>query len=538
VKLVFCLEFLGSSSLYKPEYYYGKGLGGGECALHLLTRQLAKMGHRVEIYNMVANHQSHDGVFHLPLPELDPSEYCDAFIRDAFILFRSPNRVIRGSINTPVRLFWSIDQQTQGNYATDIFPFMDYTVTISPYHTRYHMARYGADPQKMSHIDLGVGLEDYQQNIEKVPGRLLYSSVSGRGLWHLPRLYQHIKMARPEVSLVVTADYTLWGKPTDPTGLEIAPQHFGSLRDVAILGAIPRRDLVRHQLQADILAYPCIYEELFCLSIAEAQVAGAVPVTTDIGAISTTLDTGYAIPLRPGMPQYEKAFVDRVVGLLSDRAELTRLQQEARQKATKRFDYNRIGNEWIALIKKLQKGEAVEMAQYYCEHKEGNKRCRRKVKASNRFCWQHPLSKMAERNKVLSPTNLGRRITREGTVFHLGCNGHHNTLEIQVASMPNVECRLSYDLGEEADLSDATIVLLDVLPLWSLEDAKKRIDAFSEMGAEIVAWLPLNLQQYQQAGQIRSWTKEELEDLGFEVEVLGGFHRLPEGLVSAAWAIK
>jgi len=533
MRLVFCLEFLGSSSLYKPAYYYGKGLGGGECALHLLTRQLAKMGHRVEIYNMVADHQCHDGVWHLPLTELDPTRYCDAFI-----LFRSPNNVIRGDINTPVRLFWSIDQQTQGNYATDIFPFMDYTVTISPYHTRYHIARYGADPLKMNHIDLGVGLEDYQQDIEKVPGRLLYSSVSGRGLWHLPRLYQHIKMARPEASLMVTADYTLWGRPTDPTGLEEAPLHFGPLKDVAILGAVPRRDLVRYQLQADILAYPCIYEELFCLSIAEAQVAGAVPVTTDIGAIPTTLDTGYAIPLRPGMPQYEKAFVDRVVGLLSDRAELTRLQQEARRKASKRFDYDRIGSEWIALIKKLQKGEAIEMAQYYCAHTDGDKRCRRKVKASQRFCWQHPLSKAAERDKVLSPTDVRRRIAREGPVIHLGCRGHQNPLEIQVGSMHNVECRLSYDLGEKRDLSDATIVLLDVLPLWSLEDAKRRLDAFSEMGAEVVAFLPLNLQHPQQFGQVKSWSREELEDLGFKIEVLGAFHALPQGLVDAAWAIK
>jgi len=532
MRLVFSLPPRGSSALYKPEYFYGRGLGGGECALYLLTHQLAKMGHQVEVYNPVSNGEEYEGVYHYNLADLDPTEYCDAFI-----LFRSPNHIVRDEINTPVRLFWSIDQYTEGNYKTDIFPFVDYTVTISPYHMKYHIGRYSADPEKINHIDLGVNLEDYQQDIEKVPGRLLYSSVEVRGLWHLPQLYQLIKEARPEASLVVTADYTLWGATF--TGLERAPERFGHLDDVEILGAVPRKDLVRHQLEADILAYPCTYEELFCLAVAEAQVAGAVPVTTDIGAIRTTLDTGHAIPLRPGMPQYEQAFVGHITRLLSDRAELEKLQKEARQKARKRFDYGRIGQEWITLIEKLQKGRAIEMTKKKCEWPDG---CGRDFKGKDKYCWQHEkaMQKQAaesiERSKDLAPTDLTNRIPKRERIVHLCCHEHKNILEVQLSQMPNVECFPMNDPGPVDE--DTTIVLLDVLNFWTFKQASESISLWLEAGATIVAFLPLNLQEYELLGQARSWTQQELEALGFEVEVLEGFHILPEGLVDACWAIQ
>jgi len=452
--------------------------------------------------------------------DLDPDKYCDTFI-----LFRSPHYALYNEINTPVKLFWSVDQQTQGNYRTDIFPFVDYTITISPYHARYHIGRYGVSPDKITHIDLGVNVKDYQKNIKKIPGRLLYSSVEARGLWHLPNLYRQIKEQRPEASLVITADYTLWG--ANFTGLEQAPVRFAGLEDVDILGAVPRKELVKQQLQADVLSYPGTYEELFCLAIAEAQVAGAIPVTTDIGAISTTLETGFSSPLRPKTPQYDKWFVDTIVGLLSDRAELERLQKEARQKAIERFSYERIANEWIALIKQLQKGGTIKMAKKQCEwKKQDGERCSRYVKSSEKYCKQHyKMWQATARPEVPviapsvpikhsgspEPTDLVSRITRRQRIVHLGCQGHMNILENQLSQLPD-------------------------LPLWTLEETKERIEEWGE--AEVVAFLPLNLQRFQELGQVRGWTKEELEDLGFRVEVLQGFHILPEGKVDAAWGIR
>ena len=51
-------------------------------------------------------------------------------------------------------------------------------------------------------------------------------------------------------------------------------------------------------MKAQVLAYPCAYEELFCISVAEAQVAGAYPITSDFAAVNTT-NMGTVLPGDP-----------------------------------------------------------------------------------------------------------------------------------------------------------------------------------------------------------------------------------------------
>jgi glycosyltransferase involved in cell wall biosynthesis len=139
---------------------------------------------------------------------------------------------------------------------------------------------------KIDYIDLGVRLDDYNQEIEKIPGRCIFCSVPDRGLEILRMMWPKIKRDAPHASLVITADYRLWGAPGPRNH-----QHRMSWlhqEDVVFLGAIPRRELVREQLAAQVHSFPCTYEELFCISAAECQVAGALPVTSNIGALETT----------------------------------------------------------------------------------------------------------------------------------------------------------------------------------------------------------------------------------------------------------
>jgi hypothetical protein len=60
------------------------------------------------------------------------------------------------------------------------------------------------------------------------------------------------------------------------------------LKNVTMRGAIRRSELVQEQLKAEVLPYFCTYPELFCYTVAEAECAGILPVTTRIGALDTT----------------------------------------------------------------------------------------------------------------------------------------------------------------------------------------------------------------------------------------------------------
>ena len=61
-----------------------------------------------------------------------------------------------------------------------------------------------------------------------------------------------------------------------------------NLKNVTMRGAIRRSELVQEQLKAQLLTYPGNYPELFCYAVAEAECAGALPITTKMGALPTT----------------------------------------------------------------------------------------------------------------------------------------------------------------------------------------------------------------------------------------------------------
>ena len=73
-------------------------------------------------------------------------------------------------------------------------------------------------------------------------------------------------------------------------------------------------------MQSDVCLYPCNFFETFCLTALECQAAGVPVVTSEFGALATTLagDAGVKIPGHPGSVVYRRQFVQVAVDLLQD----------------------------------------------------------------------------------------------------------------------------------------------------------------------------------------------------------------------------
>lgn len=328
-----------------PPYIHGRGVGGAEMAMLSLTAAFAKRGHEVIVYNDPESPGDYDGVVFRPL-----AEFSCAAAKDALIVFRSPNpRVEFSRLGSTVPVvWWSTDQYTIGDFA-GWSRLVDRIVTISPYHKDFLARTYGIPPEKMRSIDLGVRVEDYDQDVPKVRGRCLYASVPDRGLMILHAAWPLIKRTAPEANLVITSDYTLWGNASP--GNHEHRLNWAGLPDVSFLGKVSRAELVRLQLEAEILSYPCTYEELFCLSIAEAQVAGALPVTTPIGAIPTTAEHGIIIAGIPTNPDFVERYSGRIASLLTEERHYLETRIPAmRLAARKRFDWDAIAGEWETVL--------------------------------------------------------------------------------------------------------------------------------------------------------------------------------------------
>lgn len=323
-----------------------RGVGGAELSMMTLMEKFGERGHEVIVFNNPRIPGSHGNVQYLTL-----DGYNNRTPRDALIIYRSPNRrYVPEHMPPEVRkIWWSTDQFTIGNY-TELAGMVDYVVTISPYHTKYHEKNYRIDHRKMSHIDLGVRLKDYDQEIEKVEGRMIFCSIPDRGLDVLHAAWPLIKRDAPHASLVITADYTLWGASSNVGAHRLK---WAGTDDVSYVGNIPRKQLVQEQLRAEIMSYPSVYEELFCISSAECSVAGALPVTSATGALVTTNEFGVVIPGSPTAPGWVKNFAGRIVSLLNqEHGYLIERQETMVAAARRRFDWDVIAERWEKLFEK------------------------------------------------------------------------------------------------------------------------------------------------------------------------------------------
>src|SRR3989304_5369004 len=183
----------GSPRLVTSKMLWGDkhqiGLGGAEYALITMAEEWTKAGNEVRLYN--------DPI------ELNASPFEQFLIkafnpnddRDVLIVFRSPN--LRAIPAKGLKVWWSCDQQTVGNFA-EFSHYVDRIVCISPYHAHYFKSRYGITNTTV--IDLPVRLDDFVGlKFPKVPNRLIFMSVPARGLDNLLRIYPIINESWPDV---------------------------------------------------------------------------------------------------------------------------------------------------------------------------------------------------------------------------------------------------------------------------------------------------------------------------------------------------
>jgi glycosyltransferase involved in cell wall biosynthesis len=334
----------GSPLKVIPDDIYTRGVGGAELAMLSLVETLAARGHTVRVFNDPSVPGFHRGVEFLPLAAWD-----NRTRRDILIIFRSPNARVRFENRTWDRvIWWSTDQYTVGSFA-ELGTKVDNIVGISPFHASHLVTTYGIDKAKLTVLDLGVRFADYEGEVARIPHRLIFTSVPDRGLMCLHAAWPLIRKEIPDASLVITSDYRLWGLDTPQN-----QQHrlaWAGAPGVQFLGRIPRLVLTAEQRKASILAYPCTYDELFCIAAAEAQVAGAFPVTSGFGALPTTNQHGIIIGGTPTDPGFVRTFSDRIIALLSSEASYLEMRRPQMVAASRlRFDWNRIAGQWETLM--------------------------------------------------------------------------------------------------------------------------------------------------------------------------------------------
>lgn len=316
------------------------GIGGSEYAMLTLCEQWTNEGHTVRLYN---NPYEKDVSEFEQLP-LDAFNKADD--RDILIVFRSPNKRAIGANGKKV--WFSCDQFTNREIPFGEFScHVDKIVCISDYHAKYFETVYNI--KGVDVIDLPVRIQDFPDTYEKIPNRIIFTSVPDRGLMNLHAIWPLIKRDVSDATLAITSDYRLWGVANAQN--QQYRIHWVMSDDVDFLGALDRKTYLDEICRADIFAYPVKAQnaELFCISCAEAQYAGAYPVTSDQGALETT-NMGLLLMGDAEKPDFRIRFANKVAEILSDREKLEKMQKDVKIKMKDRCNPDNISKIWMERI--------------------------------------------------------------------------------------------------------------------------------------------------------------------------------------------
>jgi hypothetical protein len=287
--------------------HHEDGVGGTEALVVVLAETLASRGIRVTVATRTTADSTHRGVSYVPVSAARPAQ------SDAAVLVKiwsdtaaaaGPRRVFLATdvhVPEPAVLARSV---TWATASAALSPFMRSRLTAV------------VPAPDMTVLPPPVANAEYDHPPARRGRGLLYCSVPDRGLYYLKDLFPAIRRRVPDATLVITSDFTLWGHAP---AREAFQRFFEGQPGVEYLGHVPRARLVAEQLRARVLAYPCTFEEGFCIAAAECMAAGTVPVTTNAFALTTTVgDAGVLINGRPRSWFYRRAFVKAAVKLLSD----------------------------------------------------------------------------------------------------------------------------------------------------------------------------------------------------------------------------
>ncbi len=333
---------------WNPETMAKTGMGGSEAMAYELSKRLAARGHRVTVYGDCAGMEgTFDGVRWLDHPQFAGSS-CDVLVAS-----RRPQVLgDEAHVTAKARFLWVHDVHCgpELNYARALRA--DRILCLSEWHRQYFLDTYKhVHPSQVLVTRNGVDLSLYDQQMERDPKSMFYSSSPDRGMEVAVRLMPRIRAQVPGAQLHIYYGFDNWEKYAPPEQQKTIEMLKQLLRDheqhgVVFHGRVDQKTLAAAQLSSNVWAYPTWFSETNCITGAQAQIAGCRIVTSPIAALNETV--GHRGKMIPGdwlSAPYQDAYVNAIVTELG-RSEEPGARESLMAEARQRFDLDSLADDW------------------------------------------------------------------------------------------------------------------------------------------------------------------------------------------------
>lgn len=347
------------------------GIGGSEKAVINMAKRMATRGFRVTVFANVPVDQrgDRDGVRWLHFGSFDFKRP-----RGTLILWRTPEAL---ELPCPAerRILWCHDVQDQARWNDVRVQLADEVWVLSEYHattlgkwreklgSKLRITRNGIDSAFFRSLAVSDKECDWHSSEDVV-----YSSSPDRGVLTAILGFKRAKEEKridPEAKLHICYGFTkMYLKQAakheyahiPDIGREIhmwdywkkVLQTVDNSDDIVWHGRIGWEDLAKLMRSCRTWLYPTRFPEISCMSAMEAQAMGCHIVATDTAALKETILWG-----RPGVYLVDPTSESIALGLGDARRELS--QQDVREEALHKFDYETLADEWKEILLVQQK---------------------------------------------------------------------------------------------------------------------------------------------------------------------------------------
>ena len=333
-----------------------RGLGGSESAVILMSKELAKLGFDVTVFNDCESDDSNPGMYNNVLYRpLKDVEYCaefDIMIGSRSVAAFAPRHMIDefknfiGGLpdftsiqqNSSHKILWMHDTFCDGDLYLESFlldGFINEIFTLSDFHTDYvtncdHGKRRNFEVLKRFVFQTRNGIGNMPKKFvditKKDPNLFVYNSSVTKGMIPLvTKIWPEVKRRHPEAKLTVIGGYYKFRENSQPDEQEKTYRDLVAKygNDINFTGIITQKEISDILTDASYMIYPAAFPETFGISALEALAHNVPLITNTFGALEeTAFDLAcYKIPyaiepngLFPWIPSdvQEQRFTDMV----------------------------------------------------------------------------------------------------------------------------------------------------------------------------------------------------------------------------------
>lgn len=307
---------------WNPELAQTKMVGGSEEAVIYLSRELAKLGWNVIVYNNCGHKETYETITCKDTGAITGVEgaFCNVRVtykpfwefnyrdkQDVVIAWRWP-KVLDAPINAPKIYLDLHDVVSEGEFTESRLK----RVTKIFVKSKFHRSLFPNTPDdKFEIVPNGIEMH-LDPTIKRDPYLMINTSSPDRSMDVLPKLFKEVKKQVPKAKLQWAYGWEGFvnAHSGDQKKMQWMEDMKKAMEDVGIesLGRLSQEEVGKLYQKASILAYPTEFAEIDCISVKKAQAAGCIPITTDFAALDESIQWGQKIHSKKNKDNWNRPY--------------------------------------------------------------------------------------------------------------------------------------------------------------------------------------------------------------------------------------